>query len=156
MLDHVGKVIDNTISYMWSRRKLCQCTVHRIGNFLIALSRNPDLDVRVLCWKSAMPVAATQHFFPFMDRRAFAGTKVMSEHDVAAAAKVPLGAPVSTDKLEDARRRIVDWYKELGYYYVDVKYTLEPSADNTRARVRFDVSEGDQVIVSSIVVPRPP
>jgi len=43
----------------------------RIGNFLIALADNPDLDVRLLCWKSAMPVAATQHFFPFMDRRAF-------------------------------------------------------------------------------------
>jgi outer membrane protein insertion porin family len=83
---------------------------------------------------------------------AFAGTKAMSERAVAEAAKVPLGEPVSTDKLEDARRRIVDWYKELGYYYVDVKYTLEPSADNTRARVRFDVSEGDQVIVREIVI----
>jgi outer membrane protein insertion porin family len=83
---------------------------------------------------------------------AFAGVKTMSEKDVSEAAQVPLGDPVSTVKLEDARRRIVDWYKELGYYYVDVKYTLEPSADNTRARVRFDVVEGDQVIVRSIVI----
>ena len=60
----------------------------RIGNFLIALSKNPDLDVRVLCWKSAMPVAATQHFFPFMDRRAFAGTKVNFVLD----GKLPVGA----------------------------------------------------------------
>ncbi|HTB72603.1 MAG TPA: POTRA domain-containing protein [Polyangiaceae bacterium] len=83
---------------------------------------------------------------------AFTGVKTMSEKDVSEAAEVPLGDPVSTVKLEDARRRIVDWYKELGYYYVDVKYTLEPSADNTRARVRFDVTEGDQVIVRSIVI----
>jgi outer membrane protein assembly factor BamA len=83
---------------------------------------------------------------------AFTGVKAMSEKGVADAAQVPLGEPVSTVKLEDAQRRIVDWYKELGYYYVDVKYTLEPSADNTRARVRFDVSEGDQVIVRSIVI----
>jgi outer membrane protein assembly factor BamA len=83
---------------------------------------------------------------------AFSGVKTLSEKDVAEAAQVPLGDPVSTVKLEDARRRIVDWYKELGYYYVDVKYTLEPSADNTRARVRFDVAEGDQVIVRSIVI----
>ena len=76
----------------------------------------------------------------------------MSERDVADAAQVALGEPVSTAKLEDARRRIVDWYKELGYFYVDVKYALEPSADNTRARVRFDVTEGDQVIVRAIVV----
>jgi phosphatidylserine/phosphatidylglycerophosphate/cardiolipin synthase-like enzyme len=60
----------------------------RIGNFLIALAKNPDLDVRVLCWKSAMPVAATQHFFPFMDRKAFAGTKVMFVLD----GKLPIGA----------------------------------------------------------------
>ena len=60
----------------------------RIGNFLTALAKNPDLDVRVLCWKSAMPVAATQHFFPFMDRKAFAGTKVKFILD----GKLPLGA----------------------------------------------------------------
>ena len=58
----------------------------RIGNFLIALSKK--LDVRVLCWKSAMPVAATQHFFPFMDRKAFAGTKVKFVLD----GKLPVGA----------------------------------------------------------------
>ncbi|HEY7899803.1 MAG TPA: phospholipase D-like domain-containing protein [Caulobacteraceae bacterium] len=60
----------------------------RIGNFLIALSKNPDIDVRVLCWKSAMPVAATQHFFPFMDRKAFAGTKVRFVLD----GRLPIGA----------------------------------------------------------------
>ena len=60
----------------------------RIGNFLIALAKNPDLDVRLLCWDSAMPVAATQHFFPLGDRRAFAGTKVKFKLD----AKLPMGA----------------------------------------------------------------
>ena len=60
----------------------------RIGNFLIALAKNPDIDVRVLCWKSAMPVAATQHFFPFVDRRVFAGTKVKFVLD----GKLPIGA----------------------------------------------------------------
>ncbi|HEY5240803.1 MAG TPA: POTRA domain-containing protein [Polyangiaceae bacterium] len=83
---------------------------------------------------------------------AFSGLKNVSEKEVADAAQVPMGDFVSTTKLDDARRRIVDWYKEGGYAYVDVKYTLEPSLDNSRARVRFDVSEGDQVIVSAIVV----
>jgi outer membrane protein assembly factor BamA len=83
---------------------------------------------------------------------AFTGLRAASERDVADAAQVPVGEFVSTTKLDDARRRIVDWYKELGYAYVDVKYTLEPSLDNTRARVRFDVAEGDQVIVSDIII----
>lgn len=49
----------------------------RIGNFLKALAAaHPELDIRILCWDSSMPVAATQRFFPFADRRAFAGTRV--------------------------------------------------------------------------------
>jgi outer membrane protein insertion porin family len=83
---------------------------------------------------------------------AFTGVKSVSETAVADAAHVPLGEAANTAKLEEARRRIVDWYKELGYYYVDVKYALEPSPDNTRARVRFDVTEGDQVIVRDIII----
>jgi outer membrane protein assembly factor BamA len=83
---------------------------------------------------------------------AFTGVKSVSPQEVGDAAQVPLGDPVSTSKLDDARRRIVDWYKELGYYYVDVRYTLEPSPDNTRARVRFDVVEGEQVLVRAIEI----
>jgi phosphatidylserine/phosphatidylglycerophosphate/cardiolipin synthase-like enzyme len=60
----------------------------RIGPFLIALARDPRIDVRVLCWKSAMPVAATQHFFPFVDRKIFAGTQVKFVLD----GKLPIGA----------------------------------------------------------------
>jgi len=61
----------------------------RIGQFLKALAEdNPHLDVRILCWKSAMPVAATQHFFPFVDRQVFAGSHVKFVLD----GKLPLGA----------------------------------------------------------------
>jgi phosphatidylserine/phosphatidylglycerophosphate/cardiolipin synthase-like enzyme len=60
----------------------------RFGNFLIALAKNPDIDVRVLCWDSAMPVAATQHFFPLADRRDFAGSNVKFVLD----SKLPMGA----------------------------------------------------------------
>ncbi|RAK61820.1 phospholipase [Phenylobacterium hankyongense] len=61
----------------------------RIANFLKALARdNTELDVRVLCWKSALPVAATQHWFTFADRKVFAGSKVKFVLD----GKLPLGA----------------------------------------------------------------
>jgi phosphatidylserine/phosphatidylglycerophosphate/cardiolipin synthase-like enzyme len=60
----------------------------RFGKFLITLAKNPEIDVRVLCWKSAMPVAATQHFFPFVDRKIFAGSNVKFVLD----GKLPLGA----------------------------------------------------------------
>ena len=61
----------------------------RIGNFLKGLAASkPELDIRILCWDSAMPVAATQRFFPFADRRAFRGTRVRFVLDD----KLPLGA----------------------------------------------------------------
>lgn len=61
----------------------------RIANFLKRMANdNPELDVRILCWKSAMPVAATQHFFPLVDRADFAHSKVRFVLD----GKLPLGA----------------------------------------------------------------
>jgi phosphatidylserine/phosphatidylglycerophosphate/cardiolipin synthase-like enzyme len=61
----------------------------RIGNFLKRLAReNPRLDVRVLCWKSALPVAATQHWFTLADRKVFAGSAVTFVLD----GKLPMGA----------------------------------------------------------------
>ncbi len=61
----------------------------RIANFLKHLTETkPELDVRVLCWKSAMPVAATQHFFPLADRGAFARSRVKFRLD----GKLPIGA----------------------------------------------------------------
>jgi phosphatidylserine/phosphatidylglycerophosphate/cardiolipin synthase-like enzyme len=61
----------------------------RIANFLKALSKEkPNLDIRILCWQSALPVAATQNWFPLADRRAFAGSRVKFILD----GKLPMGA----------------------------------------------------------------
>jgi phosphatidylserine/phosphatidylglycerophosphate/cardiolipin synthase-like enzyme len=60
-----------------------------IGEFLKTLAADrPDLDVRLLVWKSALPIAASQHFFPHRARRCFHGTRVKFRLD----ASVPLGA----------------------------------------------------------------
>jgi phosphatidylserine/phosphatidylglycerophosphate/cardiolipin synthase-like enzyme len=57
--------------------------------FLIALAADhPEVDVRLLCWDAALPVAMTQHFFPLEDRHVFARTAVKFRLD----AKAPLGA----------------------------------------------------------------
>ena len=48
-----------------------------IGSFLKDLSEaRPDLEIRILCWKSPVAVAATQRFFPWRSRRFFADTRV--------------------------------------------------------------------------------
>ena len=46
--------------------------VKGVAEVLIRLATaRPRLDVRILCWQSALPVAATQKFFPIADRGVF-------------------------------------------------------------------------------------
>ena len=59
-----------------------------MGRLLIDLSKaRPDLDIHVLIWKSALPVAASQEFFPHRAQAWFKGTRVKFRLDDA----VPLG-----------------------------------------------------------------
>jgi phosphatidylserine/phosphatidylglycerophosphate/cardiolipin synthase-like enzyme len=61
----------------------------RFGRFLRRLAKErPEVDVRLLCWKSALPVAATMNFFPLRDRRFFADSAVKFVLD----GELPLGA----------------------------------------------------------------
>ena len=61
----------------------------QIANFLKRLAREQSgLDVRVLCWQSAAPVAATQRWFPIADRWAFKDSEVKFVLD----GKLPVGA----------------------------------------------------------------
>ena len=60
-----------------------------IGHVLIDLARRrPELDVRVLIWRSALPIAASQEFFPHRARAWFKGSRVQFRLDDM----VPLGA----------------------------------------------------------------
>jgi phosphatidylserine/phosphatidylglycerophosphate/cardiolipin synthase-like enzyme len=60
-----------------------------LGLILIDLAEaNPRLDVRLLVWRSALPISATQAFFPHRAKGWFSGTRVRFELD----AEVPLGA----------------------------------------------------------------
>jgi len=60
-----------------------------IARILLDVSRaNPDLDVRLLIWKSAFPVSASQDFFPHRAKAWFKGSRVHFHLDDM----VPLGA----------------------------------------------------------------
>jgi phosphatidylserine/phosphatidylglycerophosphate/cardiolipin synthase-like enzyme len=62
---------------------------HPIGAALIALATaNPALDVRLLAWRSALPISATQGFFPHRAKAWFKRSPVRFELDDT----VPLGA----------------------------------------------------------------
>jgi len=63
-----------------------------------------------------------------------------------------MGEPLSLRDAEAARKAIVEYYRDEGYYFVNVRVTFEYSADKSRARIRFLVSEGEQVVIEKIYI----
>jgi phosphatidylserine/phosphatidylglycerophosphate/cardiolipin synthase-like enzyme len=60
-----------------------------VGHILLRLSEaRPELDIRLLIWRSALPIAASQQFFPHKARKWFEGSKVKFRLDD----QVPFGA----------------------------------------------------------------
>ncbi|MBU1376508.1 MAG: phospholipase [Alphaproteobacteria bacterium] len=60
-----------------------------VGHVLLRLAKErPLLDIRLLIWKSALPIAASQEFFPHKARKWFQGSPVKFHLDD----QVPLGA----------------------------------------------------------------
>jgi phosphatidylserine/phosphatidylglycerophosphate/cardiolipin synthase-like enzyme len=60
-----------------------------VGRILLKLAaERPELDVRLLIWKSALPISASQEFFPHKARRWFHGSHVKFRLDD----QVPFGA----------------------------------------------------------------
>ncbi len=82
----------------------------------------------------------------------FHGARSVEEKQLAVAANLGLGGYLSSLGLEEARRRVLNAYREEGFAYADVKVTVEESLDHTRARAVFEVVEGDQVIVDNILI----
>lgn len=82
----------------------------------------------------------------------FSGAHSIEQRKLAAAGDIELGEVANVLKLDEARRRLVEAYREEGFAYADVRYTLEESLDHTRARAHFVINEGDRVIVERIVI----
>ena len=60
-----------------------------VGRILVELARaRPELDVRLLIWRSALPISASQEFFPHKARKFFRNTPVKFRLDDS----VPFGA----------------------------------------------------------------
>lgn len=82
----------------------------------------------------------------------FVGAREIAPARLLRDAKLDLGKPVSTNKLDEARRRVLDLYKEEGFAFAQVKYSIEQSPDHTRGRARFEISESERVFVRQIIV----
>ncbi len=82
----------------------------------------------------------------------FEGNRAQTEQALQEAADLEVGGPASQVKLQEARRRVLDAYAEEGFAYAEVETQLEFSPDRTRARVRYLISESEQVRVAAILV----
>lgn len=63
-----------------------------------------------------------------------------------------MGRPLSLKDVETARKAILEYYRDEGYYFANVKVTFDYSPDKSRARVRFVVNEGEQVVIDKIFI----
>jgi outer membrane protein insertion porin family len=63
-----------------------------------------------------------------------------------------MGQPLSLKDVETARQHVIELYKDEGYAFASVRASVEYSPDRTRARIRYTVNEGEQVIVDHIEV----
>lgn len=82
----------------------------------------------------------------------FWGVRALSPSDLLRESGLVMGTPANNTKLDEARRAILQRYEEEGYAYASIRPSLEPSLDHSRARVRFEVAEGEKVFVRSIVI----
>jgi outer membrane protein insertion porin family len=83
---------------------------------------------------------------------AFEGNRARTEAELAKLAELPLGSPLSNVEVDAAQGRILASYRRDGYAYAEVRSVIEPSPDRTHARVRFFVTERNQVTVAGFVV----
>src|ERR687893_250965 len=88
---------------------------------------------------------------PVLEKWAVRGVNRLSEGEVKGRVQLTEGRPLDRSAVEQARAGIDSLYKLQGYYASKVKVIqLSPSAG--KARVVFDVEEGERVAISQVVV----
>jgi outer membrane protein insertion porin family len=88
---------------------------------------------------------------PVLERWAVRGVQRVGEGGVKGRVKLAEGRPLDRNAIEQSRASIDSLYKDAGYYAAEVK-TLELPQQNGKVRVVFDVSEGERVAISQVVV----
>jgi outer membrane protein assembly factor BamA len=88
---------------------------------------------------------------PVLEHWAVRGVDRLSEGSVKGRVKLVEGRPLDRNAVEQSRAAIDSLYQDAGYYAAEVK-TLELPQDGGKIRLVFDVSEGNRVAISQVVV----
>jgi outer membrane protein insertion porin family len=88
---------------------------------------------------------------PVLEKWAVRGVTKLSESEVKGRVKLSEGRPLDRNAVEQSRASIDSLYKKDGYYNAQVKL-LELPQDNGKVRIVYDVSEGQRVAISQVIV----
>ncbi|MEZ4406449.1 MAG: POTRA domain-containing protein [Polyangiales bacterium] len=88
----------------------------------------------------------------FIEEVRFEGHRAASSARLASEMNLELGLPLSYASVDEARVRLLAWYREEGFAFARVEPEVERSPDRTRARVKVVIHEGPRVRVGSIRV----
>ncbi|MFO0659798.1 MAG: POTRA domain-containing protein [Polyangiaceae bacterium] len=82
----------------------------------------------------------------------FDGVASFPESKLYELTKLNTGDAASNVKLEEARRAILEFYRDEGFAFVEVRAAFDLSPDKQRARARFTIIERQRVIVDRILI----
>lgn len=88
----------------------------------------------------------------FVDELRFEGHREASSAVLAEQFELSLGRPLSYAAIDEARVRLLAWYREEGFAFVRVEPEVDRSPDRTRARVKVVIHEGPKVRVGTVRV----
>jgi outer membrane protein insertion porin family len=88
---------------------------------------------------------------PVLEKWAVRGVTKLSESEVKGRVKLSEGRPLDRNAVEQSRASIDSLYKHDGYYNAQIKL-IELPQDNGKVRVVYDVTEGQRVAISQVVV----
>jgi outer membrane protein insertion porin family len=88
---------------------------------------------------------------PILEKWAVRGVNRLSEGEVKGRVRLTEGRPLDRNAVEQARAAIDSLYKHQGYYASRIK-VIQLTPKPGRARVVFDVDEGQRVAISQVIV----
>jgi outer membrane protein insertion porin family len=88
---------------------------------------------------------------PVLEKWAVRGVAKLSEGEVKGRVKLSEGRPLDRNAVEQSRASIDSLYKHDGYYNAQIKL-IELPQDNGKVRIVYDVTEGQRVAISQVVV----
>ena len=137
-----GIVVHQPINYRDIQRAIT--ALFRTGQFDDVLVEQRNVGKRLV-----MVIRVKER--PVLEKWAVRGVNRLSEGEVKGRIHLSEGRPLDRNAVEQARAAIDSLYKHQGYYASEIK-VVQLTPQPGRARVVFDVNEGERVAISQVVI----